>query len=422
MRDSYRIRSVGGKDLSGGAVAWYEWPFLLYFMLHFFPPLPAALPNVCLWLALLGVLQRYASQPARAMGRLNHPLLWLWLLLAGLLGLSILQVPDAMRAESWHRFVSDLGKGSLFGVVAALHLDDEGKAKRLLSAAVLGVCGMLLHYVATTVMIVHTTGNLPVQRDYLYWLLLYFPMIIGLYFIAPRWRLAAVVAAVGTIALAVATGFRGAMLSLLVMSLAFAFMPGFWRLLVVGAGVAACGVIWMLVRFPEQGGYVLSKLQQTDSSGRVASHWLPAWQLSLDHPWLGNGFGHQVFGRYVSQGLSAHPSWLPQGMSADWIPSSPHSVVFEVLFAAGFPGLLALAAVGGAVLICLGLPLWRSRAAVGNSLSMIFAHSVFISLIGCYAVFAQFEAPAWRSFPVLIGLAVAAAHFISAWQVEQQKS
>lgn len=402
------------------AVAWYEWPLLLYFMLHFFPPLPAVLPNLCLLLALAGVLRRYSSWPAQAMARLNHPLAWLWLLLVTLLGLSILQAPEAMRAESWYRFVSDLGKGSLFGALIALHLDHADKAKRLLFAAVLAACGMLLHYAVTTLTIIQASGSLPVQRDYLYWLLLYFPMAVACYFVAPHWRLPAVVAALGTIALAVATGFRGAMLSLLAMSLSFAFMPGFWRLLLAGGGVAASGIAWMVMHFPAQGAYVLGKLQQTDSSGRVANHWLPAWQLSLEHPWLGNGFGHQVFGFYVNQGLEAHPSWLPSGMSLDWVPSSPHSISFEVLFAAGFPALLVLAGLGLAVLICLGLPLWRSRAAIGNSLPKLFAYSVLVSLVGCYAVFAQFEAPGWRSFPVLIGLAIAAVNLLAAGQAEQR--
>jgi hypothetical protein len=36
-----------------------------------------------------------------------------------------------------------------------------------------------------------------------------------------------------------------------------------------------------------------------------------------------------------------------------------------------------------------------------------------VSLLGSYLIFAQFEAPAWRSFPVMIALVVAGIRLVA---------
>lgn len=391
---------------------WVEWPLLFYFMLHFFPPLPAALPNLCLLLSVVGVGFRFRHEPMAALRRLAHPVVGLWLLLVVLLGLSILQAPAELQAESWLRFVKDIVKGSLFGAVLLLHVDSAAKVRRLMLAGVIAPALMLVHYLYSIWQITQATGVFPVQRDYLYWLLPYFPFTVAVFIAMPRWRLPAGVVAAGIVALAVTTGFRGAMLSLFVMLVCFAVFRGAWGLFLGALLISIISVAWLSVQHPEQGGYAMQKLKQTDSSGRVANHWIPAWKLSVEHPVLGHGFGHQVFSKEVAVAAEAHPEWRPNGLGPEWAPSSPHSISFEVLFAGGFPGLISLGLLYAALL---WFPLKTLRWQKGSlsSVEGVFLYTCSVSLIGSYFIFAQFEAPAWRSFPVMIGLVVAGMRLIA---------
>jgi O-antigen ligase len=392
---------------------WVEWPLLIYFMLHFFPPLPAALPNICLLLSIVGVCFRFREEPMLAVKRLTHPVLWLWLLLVVILGLSIFQVPAELQAESWQRYIKDIAKGSLFGAVLLLHVDSTAKVQRLMLAGVIAPGLMLAHYLYSTWQIIQTTGVFPVQRDYLYWLLLYFPFTVAVFFTMPRWRLPASIVAVGIVALAVTTGFRGAMLSLFIMLVCFVVFRGAWRLFLGALLISALGVAWIAVQHPEQGGYALKKLKQTDSSGRVENHWVPAWTLSLEQPVLGHGFGHQVFGQKVAAATAIHPEWEPRGVGRpNWMPSSPHSISFEVLFASGFPGLISLGLLYAA-LFWFSLKALRSqKSCLSRGVEWYFLYTCSVSLVGSYFIFAQFEAPAWRSFPVIIALVVAGIRLI----------
>jgi O-antigen ligase len=392
---------------------WVEWPLLFYFMLHFFPPLPAALPNFCLLLSVVGIGIRMRHEPMAALKRLAHPVVWLWLLLVILLGLSILQVPAELQAESWQRYVKDIAKGSMFGAVLLLHVDSVAKARRLMLAGMIAPALMLAHYLYSTWQITQATGVFPVQRDYLYWLLLFFPFTVAVFSSMPRWHVPASVVAAGIVALAVTTGFRGAMLSLIVMLVCFAVFRGAWRLFLGGLLISALCVAWLAVQYPVQGAYALQKLKQTDSSGRVENHWVPAWELSLEQPVLGYGFGHQVFGQKVAAATEIHPEWRPNGLGPDWMPSSPHSISFEVLFASGFPGLISLGLLYAALLWFSVKALRTRKDALSSGVEGVFLYSCMVSLIGSYFIFAQFEAPAWRSFPVMIALVVAGIRLVA---------
>lgn len=388
---------------------WYEWPLLGYFMLHFFPPAPAALANGCLLLATIGVGVEVFRQRGTPLRRLGHPLAAAWLLLAGLLGLSVLQVPPELRGASLAAFTGSIGRGTFFAALLVLHLDEAGKARRLMIAGLLAGVGMLLHFGVDTWQVMATKGGFPIQRDYLYWLLVFFPFALGSYALLPRWRVPAALVAAAVIALAVTTGFRGAMLALGCMILLFAGFVPLRRVLAGGAIIAVVGVAILLATHPEQGAYILHKLQQTDSSNRVTGHWMPAWDMALQAPWAGYGFGHAVFRHFYGAFMPQFPAWTPAWSNElGWLPASPHSIVFEALFAAGFPGLVALALFAAAFTGVLGLALWRRRETVTAGAATMLALATLVSFVGNFLVISQFESPNWRSLAVLAGLAVAA--------------
>jgi O-antigen ligase len=202
------------------------------------------------------------------------------------------------------------------------------------------------------------------------------------------------------------------MLSLVIMLVCFVVFRGAWRLFLGVLLISALGVTWLTVQHPEQGGYALQKLRQTDSSGRVENHWVPAWVLSLEQPVFGHGFGHQVFGQKVAAATEIHPEWRPSGLGPDWMPSSPHSISFEVLFASGFPGLVSLGLLYAALFwfSFKALPSQKNFLLIG--IESVFLYTCLVSLVGSYFIFAQFEAPAWRSFPVIIALVVAGIRLV----------
>jgi O-antigen ligase len=401
--------SAFDKLFQSGRPVWYEWPLLIYFALHFFPPGPPALANGCLLLAVCGVAYASRSKPDRIKQLMNAPLLWLWLGFAGLIGISILQAPEALRPESWHRFMTDFGKGSLFALVLALHLDRSEKFGRLFMAATLAMLVMLVHYAFTTWQIVRSTGIFPVQRDYLYWLLFFLPLAVGNYLLSRNWRLFAAIAVVFTLALAVTTGFRGALLSIVMMLVLMFIYFRVWGLLAWGVVLAGLGVVAMTVFWPEQGTYVLSKMQQVSSSNRVTGIWIPGWEMSLNAPWFGHGFGHHVFRESYLLALEQQPAgWTPMDDGVHgFAPASPHNIYLETLFVAGFPGLLAHLVILAMAFHGLLAAIRRAAGLVNRGDSRIIAMVLLICGLGNFVIFPTFETPAWRSLPIWLAMVLA---------------
>ncbi len=375
-------------------------------MLHFFPPVPGIVGSVCLILSVIGILWECWKSGCPQVANLNNRLVWCWIGFAGLIGISLLQVPPELLGESRHRFNSDLLKGSLFALMIFLYLTSVERARRVLSAGALACFLMLIHFVVSTVQVVATTGTFPFQRDYLFWMVTFFPFALAVYVAQSHWRWLALVAATGTFALAVITGFRGATLAMVVMLLIFVVLARMWRLLALGAGLAVLGVTMLYVWFPDQATYVLGKFQQTNASNRWGGHWLPVLDLSMQAPWMGYGYGHNVFRHHYGLEISNHPAWTPMwSEQLGPLPSAPHSIVFETLFSAGWPGLFVLFFLSGLVIQRLLPPIWQQRKALMTNYWLLLGLAVLVSFVGNYVFFYQFETPAWRTLPILIALA-----------------
>jgi len=392
-----------GEGTPVDGVRWFELPLLFYFMVHFFPPMPSGIANVCLAMGTVGVLWECRTEHWRPLERLLHPLVLGWGIFVAMLAVSLLQVPEDLLHESWRYFSRDPLKHTLFALVLLLYLNSASRARRVLLAG-MAACALLLSFcMVEIVTMVWKTGKLPFQRDYLFYLMFFFPFSLVAYRFEPRWRYLSFALASATIALAFLMGFRGAGLALLVMSLIFTVFARAWGILLFAAVLAGAGLVVLVLWFPEQTAYVLAKLQQTDSSGRVSGHWNPAWEMSMQSPWLGHGFGHHLFGYQFGLQMDQHADWTK---ITTGLPRSPHSVVFETLFMAGWPALLLLGTIVGAIIFSLGKVLWRRREAVFSSPWLSLALAVFIALIGNFLVFYQTEDPSWRNAPIAVMLAV----------------
>lgn len=387
---------------------WFEPPLLLYFMVHFFPPIPAAIANIAYVLGIIGVVLSCRAGGWERLQSMRHPLVLAWMGFLVLLAFGLLSVPVELRAESVHRFLSDVVKLTVFAVVLLLYLDSAERARRLLFAGMLA-CLLILGFCFWEILqeVTHT-GKLPFQRDYLFYLMFFFPFSLVVYRCEPRWHHLCHFLAASTIALAFLMGFRGAALALLVMSIIVAVLARLWSVLAGAVVILGVGLTVLALWFPDQAAYAMAKFQQTDSSSRVTGHWLPAWEMSMQSPWFGHGFGRHIFGHEFVNQMDAHPTWTRAWSERlGWRPNAPHSVFFETLFAAGWSGLILLFAMVIGMLFGLARMVWVSRhhlfANPWGSLSL----AVFVSGTGTFCVFYQTEDPSWRTVPIALMISVA---------------
>ena len=411
--------AFGAGSASGAServpMSWFEWPLLVYFMLHLFPPVRGPWGNACLVLGTVGVVWECRKGSCRPLQHFSRPLFYGLILLGVFFAASLAQAPSPLLAESWHRFSSHFLKGCGFALILFLYLRSDARARRLLLAGMFACTFMLLHLLLDTVRDVLTTGKLPFQRDYLFWMTFFFPFALAIFLAGSRWRWLALLSAAGVIAAAVMTGFRGAMLTLLLMLLIFSVFGRLWHLIALGLGLAVSGVAALLVWFPSQGTYALSKLQQVDSSNRVAGHWLPTWDMSWDSPWLGHGYGHEVFRHHYDLQIDSHPAWTPMwSEELGRLPSAPHSILLETFFAAGLPAVIAYLLLVAAVLSALAIPVWRQRQELRDDPWLLLALAVLTAFVGNYVVFFQFESPNWRTLPIAIAIAAACQQALEA--------
>jgi len=395
---------------------WFEWPLLIYFAVHFFPPAPAAFASLCLLLGVCGVIWEKRHAAYLGANVLNTPILWAWCLFTGLMLFSLTQVPADLQSESWSYLRGHFLKGGLFGMVLVLYLDSEQRVRRLLLAGVVAGAFMLLHCAFDTARGIVATGNLPFQRDYLFWLSFFFPFALSVYGLKRGyWRVIAILSAGGIFALAILTGFRGATLALLSMLLMYSIFVRLWSVLLVGIGLASIGIATLITWFPTQASYVMAKFQQLNDSARISGHWLPAWDMAMLKPWTGQGFGHDVFAFQFAHNLPEHPTWTGQLGNP---PRGEHSIIFETLFSAGWPGLFSFLLLSGLLVGNVGYILWRERSALRHDPWLLLALTILLSYIGNFLIFYQFETPAWRTLPIAAGIAAAvvSARGTRAWR------
>jgi O-antigen ligase len=393
---------------------WFEWPLLAYIMLHYFPPVRGPWGTVCLVLGTIGVLWECRRRGCRPLADFNQPVVWCLGLLGALFAASLIQVPPELLAESWKRFSSNFLKGCGFGLILFLYLKDETRARRVLMAGMLACAMMIIHLIWDTVRDIQASGQLPFQRDYLFYSTFFFPFALVVYFSGSRWRWLAFFAATGILAAAVLTGFRGAMLTLLVMALIIAIFGRLWNVLAFGALLAVAGVVALHRLNPTYADYILGKLRQTDGSNRFSGHWLPAWDMSWQSPWLGHGYSHLVFRHHYDLQVDLHPNWTPMwSETLGRLPSDPHNITMEIFFAAGLPAVLLYFALALLVVRALAPAVWRGRGSLQRDPWLLLALAVLTAFVGNYLVFYQFDAPSWRTLPVAIAIVAACRHALA---------
>lgn len=129
------------------------------------------------------------------------------------------------------------------------------------------------------------------------------------------------------------TGARGAWLATGLGLLAFVLLLRDRKLHYALLGLGLVGVLAVVMLGP--GEIVMAKIQQGfDTSQRTSGTWGPTLDMMADKPWLGYGFGPEVYHEAFNQRAPSEPGWsLKTSVGA-------HNHFLQVGFAAGIPGLM----------------------------------------------------------------------------------
>jgi O-antigen ligase len=369
---------------------------LVYFALHAFRPGPAGIANTALVLAALAGIWTLLRSPG-ATGQLRGAVLAAWLGFVVVAALSLTQAPPEIVSAGAREFGTRVAKGTLGGMLLALWFDDARKARFVLMAGVIASLVITSYFVVSTVRGV-TAGALPFQRDYAFYLMPFLPFVLAYAVSGERFRWVALALALMPLAISVGFGFRGGLLAYAVILMFFAPQLNLRRLVVPTMLLVALTLAAVYVVAPGRFAYVVMKFQQADLGDRVYQVWLPALDMFLRHPWLGNGFGHAVYTYQYELLRPEFPLWNRP------TAGSPHNIWLEVAFTTGIAGLAVFALFAISYLVQ-SLRNARALAVLSRNDPMrLLATALLASFVGSYLVLSFFESPNWTTLALLAGL------------------
>ncbi len=369
---------------------------LVYFALHAFRPGSAGIANTALVLAALAGIWTLVRSPG-SVAQLRGAVLAAWLGFVVVAALSLTQAPPEIVSAGAREFGTRVAKGTLGGMLLALWFDDARKARLVLAAAVLASLLITGYLVVSTARGV-AAGTLPFQRDYAFYLLPFLPFVLAYAISGERFRWLALALALVPLAVSVGFGFRGGLLAYAAILVFFAPQLNLKRLILPALLLLALTLAAVYVVAPGRFAYVAMKFQQVDLSGRVGELWIPAFDMFVRQPWLGNGFGHAVFTHQYELLRPQFPAWTHQSAT------SPHNIWLEIAFTTGVAGLVAFALFAASYLVQ-GVRNAKVLAVVPrNDPLRLLATALLASFVGSYLVLAFFESPNWTTLALLAGL------------------
>jgi O-antigen ligase len=192
------------------------------------------------------------------------------------------------------------------------------------------------------------------------------------------------------------TGVRGAWLGLGIALLVWAFIKFDKKMLGVIAAIGISTAILLTVIMPKN--IVMDRMHQGFStSGRTHGTWGPSYDMMLDKPILGYGWGKSVYHTEFNKRAPKEPTWEFKKSLG------PHSNYLEIGFAAGLVGLLSLILLYAKAFASL-LDLSRRSAMHHTS---YFALATLCAFTAQYLVRGFVESSRWQPLGLLLGIAVA---------------
>jgi O-antigen ligase len=333
----------------------------------------------------------------------DRTLAWLVALVA-INAAAIFQVDPEYQLQSLEHFRKGLIQAALFAISIPLAINSREQLKQAVLA--LGLASLIITFFCIAEIIDNPIAN-PLLNDptsYRYYgfrYIFYFPFLWLLIQQISDWKRGAWIILVSVqLTLVAFSGFRGAWLASAVMITLWAFFVRTKRLtLFVGAMlVLALGLAALA------SDYTFAKLNQIDTGKRWDGAWRASIDMIEDRPFLGHGFGPDVFQRENDRLAAQNPDWV-LGKKL----TGPHSVYLDVAFSAGIPALLILLAGFGSII----RRMWRIIRTTQNKELRSFTIAALCSFVGFYVVLGALETLRWELLGMFVGLTMSISNICS---------
>jgi O-antigen ligase len=202
-----------------------------------------------------------------------------------------------------------------------------------------------------------------------------------------------------TLVMIVATGARGAWVGAAAVLLVFLLLLRRRRLLLASVGIAAIAAIIGAMVVPPD--LVLDRLRQgLDTSSRTSGTWGPALEIMESRPWLGYGFGDEVFNYEFNRRSATAEHWtFKQSAGA-------HNFFLTLGVAAGLPAMLLLVGVIISGVVLVWARVLRGSAASGADAFSGSGVALVAAVCGTYMMIGNVENLQWNLLAYWFGMAL----------------
>jgi len=196
------------------------------------------------------------------------------------------------------------------------------------------------------------------------------------------------------------TGARGAWIAAIVVLVVFLVFLRSRRLWLVAAGAAAVAIVLAVTVVPPE--LLVNRIQQgMDTSMRTSGTWGPAIEIMSERPWLGYGFGDEVFSQEFNRRVADAEHWTIKRSIG------PHNFFLGLGVAAGVPAMIALLGMLGVSIWAIGQRAWpRVSCGAADRDFALSGVTVIAAVSGAYLVVGNVESIPWNLFALWFGMSL----------------
>ncbi|CDL84407.1 O-antigen ligase RfaL [Xenorhabdus cabanillasii] len=298
----------------------------------------------------------------------------------------------------------------LFSFTLPIVLYQESKqhiAKMILIAFIIGMLAISLTDIAKYIIDYYSTGEMPFSnfnhREFSYGFIFYFPVLLCTWALWKKhsllsWLLLLIASAI-SLFLLLGTLSRGAWVAIVAATVFIIAINREWKITIAAAiclGLLAGITHWSAASNPAT-KLLFYKLTQTDSSHRYSNGVQgSAWQLIMENPVKGYGFGNKVYHQVYNSRVADYPDWTYR------TSIGPHNVFLSLWFAGGILGLITTLLMTFSAIFT-GSQIIRQNSGIIRQAGII----ILTAFIGIFVVRGMFENAYVNEIGILLGLMIA---------------
>ena len=291
-----------------------------------------ALRQIGFYGAILVALALLALERDSALRLAREPLAK-WLAAIALFGAVSALVSPRVAYSAWEAY-KELGFLVLSAFATALIVRSARDAEVLMWGSAAAAVDVALYSIAQYAAEFRDSATWPVpdiqlHRYYAEPLLWFLPALFWtMSRISSRWLPAAAAGLVGYLLLLAATGTRGAWYAALIGAAIWFCVEADRARILLATGALAVAVALALWLVPPA-IFIEQAMRGLWTAHRVHGAWLPALHLISERPWLGHGYGEEIFHAAYNAEVAVHPAWYFRRSVG------PHNVFLALGFAGG---------------------------------------------------------------------------------------